>query len=115
MRLKSFSVENVRSYGSAEILSAEESISLIIGPNGGGKTNLFDALATVALDKDISDQAALGRFILRQGELEDYLPEGYRAKDLEKLISMTVEEGYWVKLPQKGRDELERILKAVCA
>ena len=47
LRLKSFSVENVRSYGKVESLTTTEPISLIIGPNGGGKTNLFDALATV--------------------------------------------------------------------
>jgi putative ATP-dependent endonuclease of OLD family len=42
MRLCSMTVENVRSFLKREELKLDGSISLLVGPNGGGKTNLLD-------------------------------------------------------------------------
>jgi putative ATP-dependent endonuclease of OLD family len=61
----------------------------------------------------VIDQEARGVFILERGTLEDYLPEGYRGKDTEKLISLVSSDGFWKKLPPDARDDLERIARIV--
>ena len=50
MRLKAITVENVRSFLVPQTLEAGLGVSIIVGPNGGGKTNLFDTIA-IALRK----------------------------------------------------------------
>jgi len=47
MLLKKVSIENVRSFLDKAELSLDGPITIIIGPNGGGKTNLLDAIAVV--------------------------------------------------------------------
>ncbi|HAT8810715.1 TPA: AAA family ATPase, partial [Legionella pneumophila] len=44
MRIKRLEVENVRSFLDKAELILDGKISIIIGPNGGGKTNLLDIL-----------------------------------------------------------------------
>lgn len=44
MKLVRVEIENVRSFIDEQSLSLDGSISIIIGPNGGGKTNLLDAI-----------------------------------------------------------------------
>lgn len=51
-------------------------------------------------------------FVLRQGKLEDYLPEGYKSKDLNKLIDLVNGE-FWELLPGSARSELEEIAEAI--
>jgi putative ATP-dependent endonuclease of OLD family len=63
----------------------------------------------VQLDKFIAAKAAQGTYVLRQGALEDYLPEGYRAKDIEKLISLVSVDGFWEVLPDLQRDDVQKI------
>ena len=45
MRVLEFEVENYRSFKSKQTLKLSSGLNIIIGPNGGGKTNLFDGLA----------------------------------------------------------------------
>jgi energy-coupling factor transporter ATP-binding protein EcfA2 len=45
MRVLEFEIENYRSFKKKQMLRLSEGLNIIIGPNGGGKTNLFDALA----------------------------------------------------------------------
>lgn len=47
MLLKKVSIENVRSFLDRAELSLDGPITIIIGPNGGGKTNLLDAIVVV--------------------------------------------------------------------
>lgn len=47
MKLRSFKLENVRSFLDQQELMVEGDISILVGPNGGGKTNLLDALMSV--------------------------------------------------------------------
>jgi len=42
MLLRRIAIENVRSFLERQELTLEGQISIIIGPNGGGKTNLLD-------------------------------------------------------------------------
>jgi AAA15 family ATPase/GTPase len=47
MKLRKITVTNVRSFLNTTEFSLEGDISIIIGPNGGGKTNLLDSVITV--------------------------------------------------------------------
>jgi putative ATP-dependent endonuclease of the OLD family len=44
VKLISVEMENVRSFIDKQVLSLDGAISIIIGPNGGGKTNLLDTI-----------------------------------------------------------------------
>ena len=44
MKIRKLSITNVRSFLSRAELKIENDISIVIGPNGGGKTNLLDIL-----------------------------------------------------------------------
>ncbi len=44
MLINKFALENVRSFLDRREISFDGGISILIGPNGGGKTNLLDAL-----------------------------------------------------------------------
>ncbi len=50
---------------------------------------------------------------MSKGSLEDYLPTGYRAKDLEKLIAFIASPPFWDELPEEGKAELSEIAKLV--
>ncbi|MBW8034404.1 MAG: AAA family ATPase [Planctomycetes bacterium] len=54
-------------------------------------------------------------FILRQGEIEDYLPDGY--KDLDGVIELVIEENFdkWLKDMEctEGLEELKLIVRAI--
>lgn len=52
-------------------------------------------------------------FILSQGSLEAYLPEGYRDKNLDKIIRLVSEDDFWSKLENGSRQELSTIAKAL--
>lgn len=47
MKVKRFSVQNVRSFMERQDLALDGDISILIGPNGGGKTNLLDAVVVL--------------------------------------------------------------------
>ena len=47
MLIRKISIENVRSFLDQREMSFDGLISIIIGPNGGGKTNLLDTVHTM--------------------------------------------------------------------
>lgn len=49
-------------------------------------------------------------FILKKGSLEKYLPEGYRKKDLQKLILFVTETDFLAALENDSKEELQHIL-----
>ncbi|MEI9966399.1 MAG: AAA family ATPase [Candidatus Moraniibacteriota bacterium] len=59
MRLNSITLNNVKSYYPSQKIDFREGVHIFIGHNGGGKTNLFEAL-----------QGALNLFIFHQGRIE---------------------------------------------
>lgn len=52
-------------------------------------------------------------YVLSCGSLEDYLPEGYKAKDIDKLIRFLGLADLWGRLPTAGRDELLEISHSI--
>lgn len=48
-------------------------------------------------------------YILSRGTLENYLPLGHAAKEMDKLIRLLNRTDFWEQLPQDGRDELDSI------
>jgi putative ATP-dependent endonuclease of the OLD family len=67
------------------------------------------------LDQFIVSQRENDIFILSKGALETYLPEGYRSKDLDKLIRLVSddESDFWPLLPQLAQTELELITNKI--
>ncbi|MBX9901151.1 MAG: AAA family ATPase [Burkholderiaceae bacterium] len=47
MLIKKLTLQNVRSFLAREEITFDGSMNIIIGPNGGGKTNLLDTLVTI--------------------------------------------------------------------
>jgi predicted ATP-binding protein involved in virulence len=47
MKIRRIKIENARSFLEPEELLLDGDISIVIGPNGGGKTNLLDIAALV--------------------------------------------------------------------
>lgn len=47
MKVRSVTIENCKSYKNAESFSLEADITLLVGPNAGGKSNTMDILAVV--------------------------------------------------------------------
>ena len=57
----------------------------------------------------ITDLRKQGVFVLRHGPLEAYLPEGYRSKDIEKLIQFVHGEDFWQSLDLNVQKEFGEI------
>jgi hypothetical protein len=54
-------------------------------------------------------------FILKEGSLKDYLPDGYRSKDIEKLIEFLTSDAFWDALPVDRRKEIEIVVDQMFA
>lgn len=65
------------------------------------------------LDAWLAAKAADGVFVLSRGDLEAYLPDGYRSKDLDKLLRFIAERDFWQKLPEFAQAELSQIAGAL--
>ncbi|WP_020183115.1 AAA family ATPase [Methylotenera sp. 1P/1] len=61
------------------------------------------------LDAFLKNQRSVGVNILREGNLESYLPDGYLSKDLEKLIKLLSTKVFWEKIPKSRKKELRTI------
>jgi hypothetical protein len=69
----------------------------------------LDDAERATLDQFIESKRVKRLYILSQGALEAYLPLGHASKDLDKLIRLVTESGFWDRLPSTGRAELELI------
>jgi putative ATP-dependent endonuclease of OLD family len=54
-----------------------------------------------------------GLYVLKLGAIEDYLPAGFKRKDLGKLIEFVRSENFWAELPRPGRREIAVIGNAL--
>lgn len=52
-----------------------------------------------------------GVYLLKEGPLEAYLPEGYRDKDMNKLIAFAASADFWSMLPSAAQQELQEIAR----
>jgi putative ATP-dependent endonuclease of OLD family len=50
-------------------------------------------------------------YVLREGSLEAYLPEGFRGKDMDKLIGFIASDGFWSNLSSAAQHELRDIAR----
>jgi putative ATP-dependent endonuclease of OLD family len=60
----------------------------------------------------ISNVRADNVFVLQKGSLENYLPDGHRSKDLDKLIRL-LNEDFWIMLSTQAQAELEDIALSI--
>ena len=78
-----------------------------------GRRRLLKNKLSVSEEKLLDDFLAAktqeGIVILGRGTLEDYLPDGYRSKDLDKLIAFVNSEDFWDKLQTDVQTELRKI------
>lgn len=65
------------------------------------------------LNSFIYQQREIGIFILSLGALEQYLPIGYRKKDLEKIILLSNNENIWDIIAAEGKDEIKTIIDSI--
>jgi putative ATP-dependent endonuclease of OLD family len=101
MRIKRLSIENVRSFLHRQEIFFHTDISIVIGPNGGGKTNILDTL----------------NFILRRhlfgskylAEINDYNQnKRYELRDNENLGNFVIEKHHkGGHLPQRVEIDIQ--------
>lgn len=65
------------------------------------------------IDAFIQHQRSRGVFLLRNGSLEDYLPDGFHAKDVQKLVEFVAPPDILGRLKATARAELEVITKEI--
>ena len=65
------------------------------------------------LDAFLASKRSEKVYILSQGQLESYLPNGHGSKDIDKLIRLLALKDFWERLPEKSKPELEIIAKSI--
>ncbi|MCX8492151.1 MAG: AAA family ATPase [Cyclobacteriaceae bacterium] len=93
MKLRKIKLKNVRSFLEEQTLELSEEISIIIGPNGGGKTNLLDT-AVLALRIHLL-KSWIPRHTPIEGQQERFEwvnNDGFAANLLEKHSTAATEE-----------------------
>lgn len=71
----------------------------------------LDGAKRTTLEQFIKEKQRQGIYLLSRGEIEDYLPDGYRGKDTEKLIELVASEDFLERLEPESRKELEEMAK----
>ena len=71
------------------------------------------AAERASLNKFVEDKRLEGTYLLKRGSLEDYLPDGFKGKDIEKLISFLRQGDFWLALDSECRSEIEVIIRSV--
>ena len=65
------------------------------------------------LDTFIEERAKERVYILSRGALEAYLPEGYKSKEVDRLIRLTSSDDFPASLPASTAPELTNIVRAL--
>lgn len=74
--------------------------------------DLTDA-QTKALNNFIEQQREKDIYVLSRGAIEKYLPEGYRKKDLDKLIRLVGADNLWEQIVPDGKNEMQLIVQGI--
>jgi ABC-type lipoprotein export system ATPase subunit len=100
MKLRKVELENVRSFLRPQTLSLDGDISIVIGPNGGGKTNLLDS-ALLAIRKFLlrswtfvdapTADNPLRREIRANDQLNENFPKHSAGKDQPQRVRLEIE------------------------
>lgn len=61
----------------------------------------------------IDSKRAEGIYLLKCGAIEDYMPDGFKNKNLDKLIEFLSSDDFWDNLPLGRREELGEIAKLI--
>ena len=85
MKLRKIQIENVRSFLDSAELVLDGEISIVIGPNGGGKTNLLD-IATTTLRRHL-----LTSWVSVKSPTLD-IPDRYALQTNEGVTSIVLEK-----------------------
>lgn len=75
------------------------------------RTDLSDSEQRL-VDSFVQSKRDHNIFILSKGDLESYLPDGYRSKQLDKLIRLIATD-FWTELPEFAKAELTIIAEKV--
>jgi ABC-type lipoprotein export system ATPase subunit len=75
------------------------------------RTDMTEAEVTV-LEGFMTNQRENNVFVLSKGSLEAYLPDGYRGKDIDKLIEL-LDRDFWNELSEDARAELQIIAEKI--
>src|SRR5262252_4960433 len=94
LRFEKLSLQGFKSFcDPTEVVSDEESITAVVGPNGCGKSNVADAISWV-----IGEQRAKA---LRGGKMEDVIFQGTRSRPpsgmAEVILTLVVQETFEVR------------------
>lgn len=74
--------------------------------------SVLDEASQRAVSDFVSSKREEYVFILSRGDLESYLPEGYKSKQLDKLIRF-ISTNFWSQLPEFAQEELSAIANKV--
>ncbi len=126
MRFKSVTIENCKSYSAEETVFFDPVFTILIGPNGGGKSNTLDAL-NIALRSQLlwsynlnhgADRGVTWTDISRQelfGHITEYLDPNHDRPDDDVTVQLEIEvrDGDVANLTavRDKRSALERALK----
>ena len=100
MRLREVKVENVRSFLQPACLQLDSNICILIGPNGGGKTNLLDIATTTLrvyllnswVSRSVSDGGInLDEFVQNDQIRSTFLEKHHQGRDQRQQITLVLE------------------------
>ena len=90
MRLLALEITDLRNIERAEVAPAEQA-TLIVGPNGQGKTNLLEALYLLATLRPL--RASRYGELVRFGQKKGRVAGRFLLGGAERVISVTIEAG----------------------
>lgn len=114
MKLVKVGIENVRSFLDREYLDVNSSLSIIVGPNGGGKTNLLDTIvwslrnfvlqSWTRRPNATQEQPLRQEFVLND-HFNNFRPERhFSGAGRSQIIDLTLE------VTRRDRDNMDRMI-----
>lgn len=73
----------------------------------------LDATQEKMLDDFLNHKREQGVFILKDGTIEDYLPSGFKSKNISKLVELVQADMWWTQLQPDAWEYLNAIVTVV--